>query len=185
MASEVNLGARFRALRTARGLSLGDVAEATDISTSFLSLFETGKSDITFGRLARLIAFFGVNISELLPDPDPSDTVVVHKRARRRLQSSSEHATIEILTHATTNKMLPVVVVLEPGGVAHETSTPIGGELFLFMLRGELEIDDHSGESIRLALGDAAYLRTDRQRTFRTVGHNQAEWLAVQTPTTL
>jgi uncharacterized cupin superfamily protein len=81
--------------------------------------------------------------------------------------------------------MLPLLVVLEPDGAPHETSTPLGGELFLFMLRGELEIGDDNGTQLRLGRGDAAYLRTDRQRTFRTVGRHQAEWLAVQTPTTL
>src|SRR4051812_28348017 len=53
------LGAALRGLRRARRLSLQDVAEATAISASFLSLVETGKSDITIGRLVRLVEFYG------------------------------------------------------------------------------------------------------------------------------
>src|SRR6185312_910162 len=56
------LGERLRAIRAERGVSLSAVAEATGISTSFLSLVETGKNDITFGRLRRLIDYYGVTL---------------------------------------------------------------------------------------------------------------------------
>ena len=71
------LGARLRAIRADRGLSLSAVAEATGISTSFLSLVETGKNDITFGRLRRLIDYYGVTLIDLLPPSE--DTVVVRE----------------------------------------------------------------------------------------------------------
>lgn len=57
----------MRALRRTRGLSLADVGEATRISPSFLSLVEKGKSDITIGRLVRLVEFYGISINDLLP----------------------------------------------------------------------------------------------------------------------
>jgi transcriptional regulator with XRE-family HTH domain len=180
------LGRQFRALRTARGLSLTEVAEATQISTSFLSLFETGKSDITFGRLARLVAFFGISITDLIPDPEPSQTVVVRRDARRQIASESEHAAIQLLTHHTRHKLLPVIVTLEPGGSTAATTTPAGGELFVLLLKGEVEIlSAGEGAPVRLRGGDAAYYLTDRERTFRNVGRGRAEWVAVQTPATL
>ena len=185
MPPDSDLGRRFRALRKSRGLSLTDVAEATGISSSFLSLFETGKSDITFGRLARLIEYFGVSITDLIPDPQPDQGVVVRRAGRRHLESSSEHAAVELLTHHTRNKMLPVLVSLEPGGIVEQTMTAEGGELFLFVLRGRIEIDNARHEPLRLVRGDAAYLRTDRHHTFRNAGSKPAEWLAVRTPTVL
>jgi transcriptional regulator with XRE-family HTH domain len=160
-----------------------DVAEATDISSSFLSLFETGKSDITFGRLARLIQYFGVSITDFIPDPEPDQSVVVRRSRRRRVESRSEDAAVELLTHHTKNKMLPVFVRLAPDGVLEETVTIEGGELFVFMLAGKLEIDDGDHDTLHVDKGDALYLRTDRHRTFRNAGRSAAEWLAVKTPT--
>jgi transcriptional regulator with XRE-family HTH domain len=184
MQDESDLGGQFRALRQARGLSLSDVANATDMSSSFLSLFEMGKSDIAFGRLSRLVRFFDISITDLLPDPQPEPAVVVRRGARRRLESRSEGAVIDILTHETRHKMLAVVVSLAADGVTSETTTPAGGELFLMMLQGEIEIDD--GEApVRLRKGDAAYYLTDRVRTFRNTRKTRAEFIAVQTPTTL
>jgi transcriptional regulator with XRE-family HTH domain len=174
------LGPRLRELRKSRGLSLVEVAEATDISSSFLSLLETDKSDITFGRLVRLLDFYGISIADVIPDPEPQQTVVVHREARRRLESRAERAWAEFLTHDTRHKMLPALVALEPGG---EIAEAIEGaaELFLFVLRGEIEITG-GNEPIRLRKGDAAYYRTDRRRTVRNTGRARAEWLSVQMP---
>jgi transcriptional regulator with XRE-family HTH domain len=185
MSDETNLGQQFRALRRSRGLSLTEVATATDISSSFLSLFEKGKSDIAFGRLARLVAFFGISITDLIPDPQPEQTVVVRRESRRRLASQSEGAVIDLLTHDTRHKMLAVIASLDPGGAATESTNPTGGELFILMLQGEIEIDSGDADSIRLRKGDAAYYLTDRVRTFRNTRRTRAEWIAVQTPATL
>ena len=54
-ATPQGLGRSLRALRKERGLSLQDVATATNVSASFLSLVENEKSDITIGRLVRLV----------------------------------------------------------------------------------------------------------------------------------
>ena len=50
VSSTGELGARLRQLRRSRGVSLADVAEGTGISSSFLSMVEKGKSDITISR---------------------------------------------------------------------------------------------------------------------------------------
>ena len=50
------LGEKLRQLRLQRGESLTRVADATGMSSSFLSLVETGRSDLTVARLVRLAA---------------------------------------------------------------------------------------------------------------------------------
>ncbi len=92
---QAHLGERLRELRLERGLSLTAVAEATGLSASSLSVTENGKSDITFGRLVRLIDFYGVTLSELLPEPPPTEPVVSARpsaaRSRRlELEKGSE-----------------------------------------------------------------------------------------------
>lgn len=148
-------------------------------------MFETGKSDITVGRLVRLVQFFGVSITDLIPDPEPQQTVVVRREGRRHLESRSEGAVLELLTHHTRHKMLPVLVALEPGGRIADEVDPERSEFFLFMLEGEIEVVDGKNELVRLRAGDAAYFLTDRPRTFRNTGRQHAQWLGVQTPTTL
>ena len=89
------VGAHLRQARSARSLSLADVAQATGISASFLSLVEKDKSDITIGRLVRLIDFYGISISDILPGAVSSGyPQVVRRRSggcstRRRKASTS------------------------------------------------------------------------------------------------
>jgi transcriptional regulator with XRE-family HTH domain len=181
------LGPEFRRLRKARGLSLTDVAEATSISSSFLSLFENNKSDITFIRLVRLVEFFGISITDLIPDPEPTGTAIVHANARRQIVSRTEHAESFLLTHDTKHKMLPAIVVIHPdGGILEGVQMP-GGEAFFLVLEGELEIGVPDEEPSVLREGDAAYYSLDRRPCppLRNVTDRRAEVLIVTTPPSL
>jgi XRE family transcriptional regulator, regulator of sulfur utilization len=183
--TDADLGRQIRELRKARGLSLAEVAEATQISASFLSLFETGRNDITIGRLVRLIRFFGISITDLIPDPEPKDPVVVRREARRHLSSPVEGIDLFLLTHDTQHTMMPVIGIHDPGGHTEEIVSSENGEQFILVLRGQLEIGFEGSPPIRLRKGDAAYFSTDRVRWYRNAGRGHAEVLGVTTPPTL
>jgi transcriptional regulator with XRE-family HTH domain len=182
---DVKLGDKFRLLRRERALSLAEVAEGTQISSSFLSLFENGKSDITFSRLARLVRFFDVSITDLIPDPEPAEKVVVRREGRRRVDSPLEGSQLYLLTHDMRHKMMPVIGIMEPGGTCAETTITAGGELFVLVLKGEIEITADGEPAVQLRAGDAAYFSTERVHSFRNTGPHPAEVVAVQTPPTL
>lgn len=61
-----NAGEVLRRLRLQRKLSLKEVAEAVELSPSFLSAVERGQSDIALGRLARLAQYFDHDVGSLL-----------------------------------------------------------------------------------------------------------------------
>jgi transcriptional regulator with XRE-family HTH domain len=62
------LGRRLKALRVNRGLSLKEVGAKTGVSSSFLSMIETGRNDLSVGRLMVLADFYGVGLDEILQD---------------------------------------------------------------------------------------------------------------------
>jgi transcriptional regulator with XRE-family HTH domain len=61
------LGRRLKALRVSRGLSLKEVGAETGVSSSFLSMVETGRNDLSVGRLMVLADFYGVGLDDVLP----------------------------------------------------------------------------------------------------------------------
>ena len=115
-------------MRNARSLSLADVAEATGISASFLSLVENNRSDITIGRLVRLIDFYGISITDLLPfAARPDYPEVIRPDERRSLQSPVEGIDISTSRMHTTpdRQMMPLEVCSLPArGSRNRGDTP-------------------------------------------------------------
>jgi len=178
-----DLGGRLRALRRQRGLSIADVAAATGISTSFLSLIENGKSDITTTRLLRLVSFYKVHITDLLPQPEGSEQVVVRRSDAVRLSSASEGIETLLLVANTNRAMLPVIQFYDPGAGTQEYAQHEGEE-FLHVLEGSIALD-LNGSEIVLKKGDSAYFTADQPHMYRNAGRGKATILAVVTPPTI
>ena len=185
VSAQPELGERLRAVRAERGFSLAKVARGTSISQSFLSLVETGQTDITIGRLIRLVAFYGLHVSDLLPPSLSSDRIVVRKGEQQHISSPAEGIDVYLLTSDTSRRtMMPIVVTFEPGGGLAEY-TEHDGEEFVHVLKGSIraEIDGH--EPIILRKDDNVHFRANRRHSYRNPGKSTAIVLAVITPPTL
>jgi transcriptional regulator with XRE-family HTH domain len=175
------LGARLRRLRRERGLSLGEVAKATDISQSFLSHVENGKSDITFMRLERLVALYGASLADVAA-PHPANDQVVRAAEQEALAFSDAHITIYLLAPDTKRSMMPVLSVYEPTGGSVEPFRTESDE-FIHVIRGAVEIAFEDGEMITLAKGDSVYLiEPHRSRVYRNVSRGKTITLSVLSP---
>ena len=162
-----SLGARLKSVRTARRLSLAEVSEATDVSASFLSLVENDKSDITIGRLVRLIEFYGISIADLLPGEAASGYPdVVASADRRMLHSQSEGIDVYLLTSMTRDRqMMPLEVLIEPGARLAEYGRHPGEE-WVHVLDGRLRLELEGAEPRILHPGDSAYYPSERPHLF-------------------
>lgn len=71
-------------LRTARGLSQGELAERLDVSRQSVSKWETGQSVPDLDKIIRLADLYGVSVDELVREeakPTPVEAAPVQKRA--------------------------------------------------------------------------------------------------------
>ena len=175
------LGARLRAIRSERGLSLSAVAEATGISTSFLSLVETGKNDITFGRLRRLIDFYDVTLRG-------ASTACRRSRGRargehRHLHFSSEGIDLFVLVPGVESEPLySVLAVYEPNAKLAEPAPAIEGMLLIFVLEGTVLLQLAGSPEVALGAGDSAHFSGVPERTVRTGPDSGARFIFVATP---
>lgn len=160
------LAGALRTLRRQRGLSLQQVGAATSISPSFLSLVEKGKSDITIGRLVRLVEFYGTTLDELIPlaaataEPD-----VVRIPERRELRSPAEGIDVYMLAPDTLRAMMPMLLEFAPGAQLAEPGRHRGEE-WVHVIEGELSLRLHGGEARLLQAGESAYYPADRPHLF-------------------
>jgi transcriptional regulator with XRE-family HTH domain len=177
------LGARLRALRKARGLSLAQVAAATGISSSFLSLVETGKNDLTVARLVRLVSYFDVAVTDLLPDPVEQRPEIVRRSHQRRIPSRSEKMDLYLLVNEGDRAMMPVLATYEVGGGTDEFIS-YESDQFDYVLEGTIELLFEGDEPILLEKGDAAYYAGRRAHKYRNVGGGPARAFHVRSPAT-
>jgi transcriptional regulator with XRE-family HTH domain len=75
------IGARIRELRTARRMSLSEVAEKASISTATLSRIETGKQNIDVGLMTIIARVLHVSPHDFLDAEEESDGYLADKIA--------------------------------------------------------------------------------------------------------
>ncbi|MGH2872926.1 MAG: helix-turn-helix domain-containing protein [Solirubrobacteraceae bacterium] len=167
-----SLPERLRALRHGRALTLTQVASGTGISASFLSLVENGRSDITIGRLTRLIQFYGVSLSDLVPDARGVDPDIVRSTERRQLHSTAEGMDIFLLAPPSDEGMMPMLLAFEPGAGRKDYGRHAGQE-FLFVLQGDLLLELEGSEPRRMKAGDAACYPGDRPHLLKNASSSK------------
>jgi transcriptional regulator with XRE-family HTH domain len=172
MSEDNGLGVALRTLRKERRMSLTEVADGARLSASFLSLVETGKSDITIGRLTRLVEFYGISIAELLPTSPPADPDVIRHDEMRLVHSPAEGIDLYLLAADTARTMMPMFLRFEPGARLAEYGRHAGEE-WIYVLRGELELELEGARPRTLRRGDSAYYRADRPHLFRNASTDQ------------
>ncbi|MET1043860.1 MAG: cupin domain-containing protein [Microbacteriaceae bacterium] len=101
-----NLGAKLRAVREARKLSLRSVAATVGVSPSLLSQVETGKTQPSVSTLYSLVNHLGASIDDLLaPHADPQVAAV--KPNITRLSSASRPSpSNDVIQRAADNPVI-------------------------------------------------------------------------------
>jgi transcriptional regulator with XRE-family HTH domain len=155
-AHNAELGPALREARKARGFSLTEVAEATAISRSLLSLIETGRSDITIGRLGRLAQLYEIRLADLVPEPRHPDPIVVRSDDRPVIHYTAEGIDIEVLAPQGPKQMQALLATFLPGAEMEDYIVQ-DNEQFVHVLEGRVRTEFGDGREIELSAGDSAY----------------------------
>ncbi|WP_245617665.1 transcriptional regulator [Nitriliruptor alkaliphilus] len=107
------LGARLRAVRRAQGLRLQDVEERSEgrFKAVVVGSYERGDRAVATHKLAALASFYGVPVSELLPDDGWPDATPLGE-AGVRLSVSALHAIVDDPEVASLQRLVQHVRVL-------------------------------------------------------------------------
>lgn len=173
------LGNHLRKLRSRKGLSLAQVANAVGISVGFLSALERSHMTASVGTLRKLARFYKTNILDFF-DPAESSSPLVPAEKRKVLHAG-EGVTMELLAWGNT-VMEPHLFRIAPDAGSGESYTHEGEE-FLFLLQGELQIA-LNGEHFQLKQGDSFYFESATPHHWRNPGKKETLVLWVNTPPT-
>jgi DNA-binding transcriptional MerR regulator/quercetin dioxygenase-like cupin family protein len=173
-------GLRFRRLRTKRGLSLAQVAQATGVSVGFLSALERGQMRSSVATLRRIARFYRTNILSLFEAAGDNPRLV--RPGQRKILETTAGVRMELLAWGQT-VMEPHLFRIKPNGGSGE-SYAHEGEEFLHVLRGEFEIWLSNKEHYRLKTGDSLYFESSTPHRWRNPGRTETWLLWVNTPPT-
>lgn len=150
---EENLGELIKKIRKKQKMTLKTLAEKTDLSISFLSQLERGKSSATLNSLKKISLALDVNPGIFFEDLNEEGKTA--KEAVNERQTNSAQFIYKDLSGKMKNPAFsPMLITLKPGDNEGESFSHVGQE-FLYVIQGMLtvQIEDElqtleSGESI-------------------------------------
>lgn len=128
-------GPRLRTFRLARGLTLAEIAERSDLTKGFLSLLERGHSRVSVPTLLRICDAIGISIGALFEYP--AETVV---RGGSHLQMGGVDISEYLLTPRDEKLIQVMRTVLRPGGGSDGPYRLEATTIFAIVLRGRLDL---------------------------------------------
>jgi DNA-binding transcriptional MerR regulator/quercetin dioxygenase-like cupin family protein len=173
------IGGHLRRLRSKRGLSLAQVAEAVGISVGFLSALERSQMGASVGTLRKLARFYKTNILDFFDASENGRRQV--RPAERKVLEAGVGVRMELLAWGNT-VMEPHLFRIAPEAGSGDPYTHEGEE-FIYVLRGELEITV-DGEEYRLKPGDSFYFESATPHRWKNPGRKETLVLWVNTPPT-
>ncbi len=160
-----DVGARVRALRNERGLSLRALAELCGLSANTISLIERGITSPSVSTLQQLASALGVAINSFFITP--TETVkVIFTPAGERVRSGSASVVLESLGFGLEGQTCdPFVVTLKPGASSGRQMMMHTGTELIHVLEGEFEYEI-AGEHYHMRLGDTLLFRAEQPHSW-------------------
>lgn len=167
-----NVGPRLRTLRDQRGMTLGQVSEATGISVSTLSRLESGDRKPTLELLLPLAKAYAVTLDEMVGAP-PTGDPRIHLRPVQRHGMTM----LPLTRRAGGIQAFKLVIPAGSGNRPHEPQTHEGYD-WMYVLTGRLRIILGEHDFI-LEPGEAAEFDTRTPHWFGAVGPEPVEILSL------
>jgi transcriptional regulator with XRE-family HTH domain len=180
----LSVGAKVKAFRQNKALSLQDVAQRTGFSESLISQIEAGEVLPPLGDLVKLARALEMKMGYFLAQGESKPYAVVRKTNRKPVSRYGSQKTIRygysyesLAPEKRERNMEPFLVTLEPTS-ADEPQSTHDGEEFIFVLDGEIEVLLGENREV-LSPEDSIYYDSSLPHRVRSHGERSARILAV------
>lgn len=168
----MNIGARLKALRTAKKVTIKSLSESTGLSVGFISNIERDVNNPTINSLMKICGALDIDLQTFFSLPD-ADSVVMRKADRQQLQTPIHPATTCEIYPKNSNHLQPSFITMEPGAHYGDSPTGHGDDEICLILQGKVEF--YIGEeSYLLEEGDCIYVHSFASHAMKNVGDGPA-----------
>lgn len=184
-----HVGTRLRAIRTEQRVTLTELAKRTRVDAATISRIETGLMVGTLESHLKLATALGAKLTDLYAGLDQArqGQAAVQEPSGRTdvyVHEAGKSSTTMLTTDVLKKKLMPVLVVIEPGGSTQREEARVGTERFIYVLEGEVEAK--IGEAThRLKKGSTLYFDASAPHVFRNNTRKAVKLLSVMTPPAL
>ena len=179
------LGERIRSVRKSKGFKLGDLAEITDLSSSYISQLERGIIEPSLTSLRKISNALNIPIY-LLMDDVARENPVVRKDERVKMFYPNSAVSYELMTSVESGekngaKMLAAKFSLRPKTSESDEYSIHEAEEILVLVKGELEVT-LGQETYKLKPGDTIYILGNVPHKIKNYGESFAEGYYIVSP---
>lgn len=179
------IGPKIKALRSADGLSLQQLADRSDVSPAAIHKVEQGTMVPTITTLLKLAAALDRPIAYFVDEDGEGPRRLVYTPAndRRPVETTRQGLRLEGISGPYSDyRVASAVAVIEPDATSGDRPLNHPGEELIHVVSGVLEVTV-GDESVRLTAGDSVHLLTDTDHSWRNPSSRPARaiWTALRT----
>ncbi len=179
-----DVGHRIRAFREMRALSLRALGARADVSSSFLSQLENGRTSASVSSLRRISSALGITIADLF-DPELRHPRTLLRSVDRPQLPMEAGSRKYVISQAPLRNVEIYVAEFDPGASTGDQLYAHGdAQEFLIVQRGEITFYLGS-ESHAMARGDSIEYASSLAHGVSNAGSEVAEIVWVTSPPTL
>jgi transcriptional regulator with XRE-family HTH domain len=182
-APEPDIGERLRENRKRRGLSLQKVAQAAEVSTSWLSRIENGQTAVPYDTLKRICLALEISLEDIIQPEHrafSSGRRAVTKRGATVPFHSDQYSYLAHSSELSHKNMVPLEMVVKARSrdeFDHWSSHD--GEEFVYVISGAIEVHSEVYAPARLEAGESAYFDSGMGHVYVSVSEHDAHVLSV------
>jgi transcriptional regulator with XRE-family HTH domain len=179
------IGERVRLLRTAKHLTMGQLARSSGIGKATLSDLEAGRGNPTIETLFAVATVLDVPLSALLDDESSPSLQLVRSGAGRSVAGRGSRVHVRFVTRFQTGGATMEILDLEIRAKGHHHSEPHSKGVLerLLVHRGTLRVGPVSGPA-SLEPGDFLAFIADVPHIYAAEGEDVRATLLIQYPRT-
>lgn len=169
----------LREYREQAGLTLDDAARSVDISPSYLSRIEQGKTNASFDVLSRLARFYGESPLRFFRPNESKGSALVRAGEGAILNSGLSGVGIESLLESPLAPFQAARFTVSPGCGDNRSHAHRSGFEFLLLLCGQLSVTLDETTTWQLGPQDSLHFASSRPHAWHNPGPEEAVLLWV------
>jgi len=173
---------KVKELRKKSGMTLKDLSEVTNLSSSFLSQVENGSSNLAISSLKKIAEAFDVNISIFFEEEKKDNFSYMRKKDDREVFQVDGLETIYTNLSGNFNQRIlaPYILTLAPNQTK-KNSFKFAGEEFYYVLKGAAKFTIDNKE-YRIYEGDSIHFPSNLDHYGENLLDEETHLLGIITP---